>query len=105
MFPGLSVATTITVLTSVSCYYMTSLNYGGKMAKDEGLTCRFHLSNIIPDSIFYDSMKCGMTHFFPLEAVIAEHRKDGLSLIYITPVGVGNLKLFFFFIVIHYMQG
>ena len=40
-------ATTITVLTPVSCYYMASFNYGGKKAKDVGLTCRCHLSNIV----------------------------------------------------------
>ena len=45
----------------VSWYYMTSLNYGGKKARDVGLTCRCHLSNIMPESIFYDSMGWGMT--------------------------------------------
>ena len=49
----LSLATAIMALTPVSCYYMTSFNYGGKKARDVGLTCRCHLSNIIPDSIFY----------------------------------------------------
>ena len=43
-------------LTSVLCYYMTSFNYDGKKAKDVGITCRCHLSNILTDSIFYDSM-------------------------------------------------
>ena len=57
-------ATTITVLTPVSCYYMTSFNYGGKKERDVGLTGRCHPSNIKPDSIFYDSMEWGMTQFF-----------------------------------------
>ena len=60
MFPESFLATTITVLTPVSCYYMTSFNYGGKKARDVGLTCRCHLSNIMPDSIFYDSMGWGI---------------------------------------------
>ena len=50
------------MLTPVSCYYMISFNYGGKKARDVGLTCRCHLSNIMPDSIFYDdSVEWGMT--------------------------------------------
>ena len=57
-------ATTITLLTAVSCYYMTSFNYGGKKARDVGLTCKCHLSNIMHDSIFYDSMGRGMTLLF-----------------------------------------
>ena len=36
-------------------------SYGGKKARDVGLTCRCHLSNIMPDSIFYDNMGLGMT--------------------------------------------
>ena len=63
MFPEASLATTITVLMPVSCYYMTSFNYGGKKARDVGLTSRCHLSNIVPDSIFYNSMGWGMTQF------------------------------------------
>ena len=51
----LSLATAIMALTPFSCYYVT-LNYGGKKARDVGLTCRCHLSNIMPDSIVYDSM-------------------------------------------------
>ena len=50
-------------LTPISCYYMTSFNYGGKKARDVGLTCRCHLSNIMPDimpdSILYDSWDGG----------------------------------------------
>ena len=65
-FSKLSLATAIMVLTPVSCYYMTSFNYGGKKARDVGLTCRCHLSNIMPDSIFYDSMGWGITCVFVL---------------------------------------
>ena len=57
-------ATAIMALTPVLCYYMTSFNYGGKEARDVGLTCRCHLSNIMPDSIFYDSMGWGITFLF-----------------------------------------
>ena len=69
VFPLLSfslLATTVTVLTPVSCYYMISFNYGGKKARDVGLTCRCHLSNIMPDSIFYDSMGWRMTQLLLL---------------------------------------
>ena len=52
----LSLATAIMALTPVPCYCMTSFSYGGKKVRDVGLTCRSHLSNIMPDSIFYDSM-------------------------------------------------
>ena len=43
---------------------MTSFNYGGKEARDEGLTFRCHLINIMSDSIFDDSMGWGRTCFF-----------------------------------------
>ena len=56
VFPKLSLATTIAILTHVQCYYMTSFNYVGKKVRDVGLTCRFNLSNIISGSIFYDSI-------------------------------------------------
>ena len=46
-FSKLSLATAIMVLKPVSCCYMTSFNYGGKEARDVGLTSRCHLSNII----------------------------------------------------------
>ena len=48
--------TTIAVLMPVSYYYMTSLNCGGKKARNLGLNSRCHLSNIMPDSIFYESI-------------------------------------------------
>ena len=51
MFPESFLVTTVTVLTPVSCYNMISIDYGGKKARDVALTCRYHLSNIMPDSI------------------------------------------------------
>ena len=92
----LSLATAIMALTPVSCYYMTSFNYGGKKARDVGLTCRCHLSNIMPDSIFYDSMGWGITclFFFFLKGdnhCLPQHKRDGFScLIIITPMGLGK---------------
>ena len=68
-FSKLSLATTMMALTPVSCYYMTSFNYGGKKARDVGLTCRCHLSNIMPDSIFYDNMGWGLTCPFFLSLI------------------------------------
>ena len=55
-FSKLSLVTAIMALNPVSCYYMTSFSYGGKEARDE---C--HRRNIMPDSIFYDSMGWGIT--------------------------------------------
>ena len=43
---------------------MTSFNYGGKKARDVGLTCRYHRRNIMPDSMFYDSSGLGIIIFF-----------------------------------------
>ena len=93
--------TTITVLTLVSCYYMTSFNYGRKKARDIGLTCSCHLSNIMPDIIFYDSMGWGMTQLLLLLLLLVfflrrgnrcllQHRRDGFSFITITPAGMGK---------------
>ena len=69
----LSLTTAIMALTSVSCYYLTSFNYGGKKARDVGLSCRCYLSNVLPDSIFYDSMgwgiTCGFFFFFFLRVI------------------------------------
>ena len=55
---------------------MTSFNSGGRKAREVGLTCRCHLSDIMPDSIFYDSMGWAMTQlllliFFFLGVLIA----------------------------------
>ena len=60
-FFKLSLATTITVLKPVSCDHVTSFNYDDKKARDVGLTCWCHLSNIMPDSIFHESMTQGIT--------------------------------------------
>ena len=60
VFSELSSATTIPVLMHFSCYHMTSFNYDGKRARDVGNTCRCHLSNIMADSIIYDSMAWGV---------------------------------------------
>ena len=60
VFSELSSATTIPVLMHFSCYHMTSFNCDGKRARDVGNTCRCHLSNIMADSIIYDSMGWGM---------------------------------------------
>ena len=80
--------------SSVSCYYMTSLNYGGKKARDVGLTFGCHLSNIVPDSIFYDSMGWRITCSFFLKGdyhCLPQHKRDGFScLIIITPMGLGK---------------
>ena len=94
----LSLVTAIMVLTLVSCYYMTSFNYGGKKARDVDVTCKCHLSNIIPDSIgdnlsgvflhyfvFVFFKKRGDNHYLP------QHKRDGFScLIIITPMGLGK---------------
>ena len=90
-FLGVVIAvSTVTVLTPVSCFYMTSFNYGAKKARDVGLTCRCHLSNIKPDSIFYDSMRWGMTQFFFLSGDNRCLQIDGFSLNTISPVGMGK---------------
>ena len=68
-FSKLSLLTAIMGLMPVSCYYMTSFNYGGKKARGVGLTCRCHVSNIMPDSIFYDSMGWGLTCLFFLRVI------------------------------------
>ena len=90
-FSKLSLATVIMVLKPVSCYYMRSFNCGGKNARDVGLTCRCHLSNIMPDGILYDSMGWGITCFICLKDdnhCLHQHKKDGFScLIIITLVG------------------
>ena len=57
-------ATTILMMAPASCCRITSFNYGGKKLKDAGLTWRYHLSNIMPDSIFCDSMLEWINYFF-----------------------------------------
>ena len=61
-FSKLSLATVNLALAPVSCYYMTSFNYGGKEARDVGLTRRCHLSNIMRDGTFSDSKGWGITY-------------------------------------------
>ena len=41
------------LLSPASYYYKTSFNYGGNKARDVGLTRRYHLSNIISDTLFF----------------------------------------------------
>ena len=41
------------VLGPASCYYKASFNYGGNKAWDVGLTRRYHLSNIISDTLLF----------------------------------------------------
>ena len=95
-FFKLSLATAIMALTPVSYYYMTSFNYGGKEARDVGLTCRCHLSNIMPDSIFYGSMGWGITFFFFFNFkgdnhCLPQHIRDGFScVIIITLMALGK---------------
>ena len=60
-FFKLTLLTTIMVLTPDSCDHVTSFNYDDKKARDEGLTCWCHLNNIMPDSIFHESIRQGMT--------------------------------------------
>ena len=53
--------TAITVLKPVSCDHVISSNYDDKKADDVGLTCSCHLSYIMSDSIFHESMRQGIT--------------------------------------------
>ena len=74
---------------------MASFNYDGKKASDVGLTCRCHLSNVMPDSILHNSVGWGAgVTFFPLRdgnCCHPQHIIDGFSLTTITPVGVRKL--------------
>ena len=45
------------MLGPVSCDHVKSFNYDGKKARDVGLTCSCHLSNIMLDSNFHESMR------------------------------------------------
>ena len=49
------------MLKPVSCDHVTEFNYDDKNARDVGLTCSCHLSNVMPDSIFHESMRQGIT--------------------------------------------
>ena len=76
----------ILALTPVSCYYMTSFNFVSKKTRNVGFTCICHLNNIISDSIFYDSIRWGITSFFVrvITAVLASERWIQLSYYYNT---------------------
>ena len=95
-FSNLYLATAIMALTLVSCYYMKSFNYGGKEGRDVGLTCRCHLNNIMPDSIFYDSIEWGITCllflFFKSDShCLPQHQRDGFRcFIIITTMALGR---------------
>ena len=52
------------MLKAGSCDHVTSFNYDYKKARDVGLTCGCHLSNNMPESIFHESMRLGITPFF-----------------------------------------
>ena len=45
------------MLTFFSCDNVSSFNYDDKKARDVGLTCLCHLSNIMPDSISHESVR------------------------------------------------
>ena len=45
------------MLIPASFDHVTSFNYYNKNARDVDLTCWSHLSNIMPDSIFHESMR------------------------------------------------
>ena len=47
----LFLASTITLLRSVSCDCVTSFNFDSKNGRDVDLTCKCHLSKIMPDSM------------------------------------------------------
>ena len=65
LFSKLSLATTTSVdACLVFVFHLTSFNYDGKGARDVGLTCRCHLSNLMPDSIFNDWWRQRITFFF-----------------------------------------
>ena len=81
VFSELLLATTVTMLKSVPCYYLTSFDYAGKKARDICLTCKCHQRDIMPDSIFCDSMGWGMTQFFLRDGsrCLPQHKRNGFS--------------------------
>ena len=112
-FFKLSLESTIMVLKPVSCDHVTTFNYDDKKARYVGLTCWCHLSNIMPDSIFHESMRqeitcsvsfclfvfsylfvaCFFVVFFFARWYFRflQDERDGISFITITSVGVGKL--------------
>ena len=75
-----------------------SFNFDSKNERNLGLTCRCHLSNINRGSTFYDSVRLcffvvlwiffwrGDNHCLP------QHKRDGSSLLIITPIGWRKLE-------------
>ena len=59
----LSLASTIGDDTNVVAFHFTSINYNSKGARDVGLTCRCHLSNIMPDTISNDRSRDNLTFY------------------------------------------
>ena len=95
VFSELSLATTIAVLASVSCYYMTSFDYGGKNAMYILLVDAIWaiLCLIVYSIIAWDGGWLDLFVFTFEELVIAVFlniRGDGFSLITITLMGVGK---------------
>ena len=54
-FSELSLAKTIQVVAPVSYNYLTQFNSDGRVTKDVHLTCRWHLTNVMPGHIFHES--------------------------------------------------
>ena len=96
VFSELFLTSIIMLLTPVSSCYMKSFNDSDKKARDVDLTFGCHVSNIMLESIFYDSMGWKMTCFFVFlrgsYCCLPQHRRNGFSLITITPLDVGNLN-------------
>ena len=90
MFFELFLVTTITVLKTLTCYYMISFNFGGKKARDVDLTCRPYcaiLCLIESPMILWNG---GWLIFFIRggNRSLPQHRRDGFSLFAITLMGV-----------------
>ena len=87
-FFKLSLATTMMLLKPVSCDHMTPFNYDDKKARDVGLTYWCHMSNVMSDSIFCESMRLGITcSFFVCGLILVFLRiKEMESVITITSV-------------------
>ena len=93
----LSLGTCIMALTPVLCYYVTSFDYGSKKKRSKGLSCRCRLSNIMSESNFYSSIRCGnkfLFHYFFCKGnkhCLPQHQRDEFScFIIITPRDLGK---------------
>ena len=71
---------------------MTSFNYVGKKGRDVGITCTCYLSNIVPDSIFFDPITYGGDLYFKgwHSHCLPQYRRDGFTLITIALMEVGK---------------